>query len=436
MAFDYNIGAYRNRADLRLLANPRHVANWIARVVRVAVLNFIANDDLLWASALTYTVTLSIVPILALAFSVLTGLGLTARLRPMIERYLALGSKQTADALMSLVGHVNAATLGSVGGVALLITVLSTLGTIESAFNMIWQVPSGRSYVRRFTDYVSVVFTIPLLLVAAVTLTASFSVGRDLNLLLSSVLLWIGFFFLFVFFPYTRVRWTAAALGSFISAMLFQLGQWAYIHFWVRMSNYTAIYGALAAIPVLLLWIYVAWLIVLFGVEISFAVQRGTTRYESEPHSLNFIRYAVLLTMLRLAERHRDKRQTVTPESLASELRVAITEVVPILTGLKKHGLIVESAGDNASAPGLFLGLDPTEIKLGDTMRALAIDRTGDRRVTDLLCRLHEIELAHLDSITVRDLQDGGDGLLTKLAEPPPREQLGDDAAIRGTTAG
>src|SRR5689334_7442423 len=136
MPFDYNIGAYRSRAapGLRLLANPRHIANWFARVVRVAVVNFIDNDDLLWASALTYTVTLSIVPILALAFSVLTGLGLTARLRPMIERYLALGSKQTADALMSLVGHVNAATLGSVGGVALLITVLSTLGTIESAF--------------------------------------------------------------------------------------------------------------------------------------------------------------------------------------------------------------------------------------------------------------------------------------------------------------
>src|SRR5579885_1711630 len=102
MAFDYNINGYRRQAAIqfRLLTNPRRVGKWIARVFRVAAVNFIDNNDLLWASALTYTVTLSIVPILALAFSVLKGLGGTERLQPVIEKYLALGSQQTADQLM------------------------------------------------------------------------------------------------------------------------------------------------------------------------------------------------------------------------------------------------------------------------------------------------------------------------------------------------
>jgi membrane protein len=276
--------------------------------------------------------------------------------------------------------------------------------------------------LRKFTDYASVIFTIPLLLVAAVTLTASLY-GRLINLLLSSAILWVGFFFLFVFFPYTRVRWTAAALGSLFSAALFQLAQWAYIHFWIGLSNYTAVYGALAAIPVLLLWIYVVWLIVLFGVEICFAVQRGTTRYEGESHSLNFIRYAALLILLRLAERSTNSRQTVTAENLAAELRVPVSELTPVIDAFKKNGYVIECSGEYATNAGLFLALDPAVIKLSEVIHKLATDRSGDRRITDLLCYLIEVETRHLDTLTLRDLQNGGDHLLHVLTELSPEHR-------------
>jgi membrane protein len=422
MAFAYKFNGYPRQAAVRLwsLINLRRAAQAVAKVFRIAGVNFIDNNDLLWASALTYTVTLSIVPLLALAFSALKGLGLTNVLLPLVQRYVTLGDRANADALMNLVGHVNAATLGSVGGVTLLLTVISTLGTIEYAFNMIWQVPAGRSYARKFADYISVVFTVPLIMVAAVALTASLN-GRLLNLVLSSLILWVGFFFLFVFFPYTRVRWSAAALGSFFSAILFQLVQWAYIHFWVGLSNYTEVYGALAAIPVLLLWIYVAWLIVLFGVEICFAVQRGTTRYEGEPHSLNFTRYAALLILVRLAERSANVVPTVTAESLAAELRVPASELIPIIDAFKKHGLVVECSSEYVSQTGLFLALDPAVINLGDVMQRLAEDRTGDRRVADLLDYLHQLEVRRLNTITLRDLHNGGDVLLNVLGKEPPQ---------------
>jgi membrane protein len=425
MDYSNQVSDYRRQATgaLRLLGHPGLLATRLATILRVAVVNFINNNDLLWASALTYTMTLSIVPILALAFSVLKGLGGTERLQPLIERYLALGNTETANALMRLVGNVNAATLGSVGGAALLLTVISTLGTIENAFNTIWQVPAGRSYLRKFTDYLSVVFTIPLLLVAAATLTASFSsrlhTWHTLSLVLPSLILWIGFFFLFIFFPYTHVRWRAAALGSFVTAVLFQFVQWAYIHFWVGMSSYKAIYGALATIPVLLLWIYLGWIIVLFGVEICFAAQRGTTRHEVLPRSLNFTRYAILLTLLRLAERFTNQRQTVTLETLASELRMQPSELAPLIEGLKRIGLVIESSGDHAARGGLFLSLDPAQIKLGEAFRGLESDTWGDQRIADLLGQLRELETRQLDSITLRDLLHGGDTLLSRIAPAP-----------------
>jgi membrane protein len=419
--FDYQRQA---SGTIRELAHPWAIARKGANAIRIAVLNFINNNDLLWASALTYTMTLSIVPILALAFSVLKGLGGTERMLPLIERYLALGNSETAADLMQLVGNVNAATLSSVGGAALLITVISTLGTIENAFNTIWQVPAGRSYLRKFTDYLSVVFTVPLLLVAALTLTASFSAklhaGHTLTLVLPSLILWVGFFFLFIFFPYTRVRWAAAMLGSFVTAVLFQFAQWAYVHFWVGMASYKAIYGALATIPVLLLWIYLGWTIVLFGVEVCFAVQRGTTRHEILPRSLNFTRYAVMLALLRLAERFSDHKMTVNQETLASELRVPPAEVGPLIDKLKQIGLVIEaSAEDSSGKSGLFLTADPATIKLGEAFRGLEQDSWGDSRIADLLARLGESEALRLDSVTLRDLQRGAGPVLVQGAQSP-----------------
>ena len=428
MTFGDQVSNYRREATvkLRVLADPGTLATALASTFRIAVLNFLGNNDLLWASALTYTVTLSIVPILALVFSVLKALGGTERIQPLIENYIALGNSQTTESLMHLVDNVNSATLGSLGGAALLITVISTLGTIESAFNEIWQVPSGRSYLRKFTDYLSLVFTIPLLLVAALTLTASFSnrvhAERSLALLLPSLILWVGFFFLFIFFPYTKVRWTAAMLGSLFTAVLLQLAQWAYVRFWVSLHSYQKIYGALATIPVLLLWIYLGWIIVLFGVEICFAVQRGTTRRESLPRSLDFARYAALLVLLRLADRFSDKRQTVNQVTLAEELGLPIHEVELLIEKLKGTGYVIEAVGQHhGSDMSLFLTVDPAQIKLGDALRDLFTDSWSDPRISRLLVDLEEAEVKRLNSVTLRDLQQAlessGSGVPEKAAD-------------------
>lgn len=438
MSLPYHVSDYGRLAtrQVRILAHPVNLVVRFGQILRIAILNFVNNNDLLWASALTYTMTLSIVPILALVFSVLKGLGGTERISPLIERYLALGNSETAGDIMHLVGNVNAATLSSVGGAALLITVISTLGTIENAFNTIWQVPAGRNYLRKFTDYMSVVFTLPLILVAALTLTASFSnrmhTGHSLTLVLPSLILWIGFFFLFIFFPHTRVRWRAAALGSFVTAVLFQIAQWAYVHFWVGMSSYKAIYGALATIPVLLLWIYLGWTIVLFGVEICFAAQRGSTRYEVLPRTLNFSRYALLLALLRLGERLKDRKMMVSQETLASELRVPPDEIRPLIEGLKQSGLVIESVGDHAKA-GLFLAVDPAAIKLGDVFRALEVDSWGDQRIADLLNSLDDVEAQHLNSVTLRDLLNGDDSIVQRISAQVAAElPTGKASASRG----
>lgn len=270
-------------------AEPRHTIR--GRVLRVwfiisnAVVSFINNNDLLWAAALTYTVALSIIPVLALAFSVLKGFGDSEKLRPLVQNYIALGSETTTDQVMAFVNNVNAKALGALGAASLLITVISTMGTVEQAFNMIFRVPKSRGYVRKFTDYISVLFTVPLFIVAGLAATAMLSVEiarvPAVAALAPYLFAWVGFFLLFIFFPYTKVSWRSALIGAFFTAVLFQLAQWGYVTFQVGAARYRAIYGAVATIPIFLVWVYVAWNIVLSGAELTAAIQRGVPAFTS-----------------------------------------------------------------------------------------------------------------------------------------------------------
>src|SRR5579863_10135961 len=298
------------------------------RTVRMAILGFSRNNDMLWASALTYTSSLALVPILALAFSALAGLGGEDRVRPLIERYLAVNSPQITDALMGFVNNMNAKALGEIGGAVLLVTVIMTLGTIEQAFNSIFNVARGRSWLRKFSDYLSVIFTVPLLVVAAVPVRSHL-----LHALphvpgaawgVSTLMIWSGFSFLYVFFPNTHVRLGAAAMGGLVASILLQAGQWGYVYFQIGAARYQAIYGAMASVPILLTWIYIAWIIVLYGAELTATLQGIAP---------SFVRIAALLTVFRAGERMmaRPGAKACSIHSLAGELSVSETALRPIV---------------------------------------------------------------------------------------------------------
>jgi membrane protein len=401
-------------ARARSQLNYRAVALKAWSIISATVENFIENNDLLRAAALTYTVALSIVPILALAFSALHGLGMDQQLRPLIERYLALGSSGTTTQLMNYVSNVNAAALGTAGAAFLIVTVISTLGTIEQAFNTIFRVPRSRGYLRKFSDYLSVLFTVPLMVAAALAVTTMVSVRMAklpyLTSLAPYVLIWAGFYFLFVFFPYTKVRWGPAAVGSLITAILFQIALWGYVRFQVGVAGYQAIYGALATIPVFLVWIYTGWCIVLFGAEITAAAQRGTDPILLRPESPDFPCAATLYALVRLAERQMGHTGSVTTTDLAHEMGVSTAALEPIIDGLRAADIVIEAQPDaNQSHTGLYLVRHPAAISLGDAVGAIVGGGSGadaDPRVGGVMRAITDAQMAVLRQMTLADLLD------------------------------
>ncbi len=134
-----------------------------AQTFSLATRDFFADHCLMRASALTYTTALSIVPLLALMFSLLKGLGVQNKLEPMILDRIAVGSENIVTEIIGYINNTNVGRLGTVGLVVLIVTVVTLLSNIEKSFNFIWGVEETRPLFRRFADYLSVVLIGPSL---------------------------------------------------------------------------------------------------------------------------------------------------------------------------------------------------------------------------------------------------------------------------------
>ncbi|MGZ6174345.1 MAG: YhjD/YihY/BrkB family envelope integrity protein [Candidatus Binataceae bacterium] len=424
MAQDF-LSEFIERAQSRNSRLGRALKTRTAGVLGRCAEGFQRDNDLLWASALTYTTGLSIVPILAVALSALNGLGGAEVIRPLLERYLTANSPEITDRLMSFVSNVNAKTLGAVGAATLLFTVVLTLGTVEQALNNIFRVVYGRTMARKFADYLSLTFAVPVLLAGALGVR-QILLKRLPNIagagwISSSLAIWAGFLFLYVFFPNRRVRLEAAAVGALVASILLQVAQWAFIYFQYGVNRYAAIYGALASIPVLLTWIYMTWVIVLFGAEVTAAFERRNQPLVADRWAMSQ-RAVALAVALRLGERMAGRRGAVTPATLSAELLIDEPMLVEVLRRLERGGIVIETAAsDGGGESGLFLARDSSTIGLGEILECVRGGGPGavpsDARVAAMVGRLHQAERETLGSFTVRDLIERTSGA---AAAPAP----------------
>ncbi len=406
------IGSAAVRSRIERVERFTHREPW--RTLRAAVAGFNRHNGVLWASALTYTSSLALVPMLALAFSVLAGVGGEGRIRQLVERYLAMNSPEAADQIMKFVSNVSARSLGEIGGATLLVTTVLTLGAIENAFNAIFNVARGRTWLRKFSDYLSVTFTVPLLVVAAAPMRSHLLHAMPhlpgAAWAASTMSLWIAFTFLYLFFPNTRVRPGCAAIGGLAAAIALQAGQWGYVRFQVGAANYHAIYGALAAAPILLTWIYVAWLIVLFGAELTAAAQTPQAPVALDEAAPGFSRAAALLILLRAARRMDDSGASGRSalNQIAADLGVGEESLRPLVERLKRGGILVEAAsGGDGNPHEIFLARNSSAITIAEALAPLGLPPADDERLAAALAGIEAAERSFTERVTLQDLANG-----------------------------
>jgi membrane protein len=307
------------RLDISKLPRQKSFLIKQLRVFLLAVKGFDEDNCLLRASSLTFYSLLSIVPVIALAFGISKGFGLEEALNNQLNTYLAAHPdilETVMEFSSSMLDNTKGGLLAGVGFVFLVWSVVKVLGHIETTFNAIWGITKGRSWIRKFTEYLAVMLLAPILVILSGSFTVlvagfasetiegigwlSFMDGwiDGMMRLTPYVVIWFLFTFLYIAMPNTKVRFGTALVAGIIAGTMYQLLEIFYINFQVGAVKYNAIYGSFAVLPLFLIWMQASWMIVLFGAELSFANQ-NVDRYIFEAETKNIsIRHKQKITLL------------------------------------------------------------------------------------------------------------------------------------------
>lgn len=266
------------------------------------------------AGSLTFTTILALVPMLTIALAIFTAFPLFGTFRTSIEDYFVhnLMPKNVANTILGYLNQFSAksASLSAVGGVALMATSVLTMSTVEHVFNRIWRVKNQRSWVHRVLVYWAIITLGPLLIGISITVTSYLSAaanglvmswgGAWFYTLLSVSLTTGSFTLLYVAVPNQRVDWRDAVWGGLLAGIVFEIAKRLFAAYVIKFPTYTMVYGALAALPIFFLWIYMLWMITLVGALVVAALP--VVKYERWRHvptpGSNFVDAMAVLQVL------------------------------------------------------------------------------------------------------------------------------------------
>jgi membrane protein len=402
--------------EVDLVTLPR----WHALLVRsarviYAVMRDLADGQLtLHAMGLVYTTLLSLVPLLAVSFSVLQGFGVHNQAEPLLLNFLEpLGEKgrEITHTVIGFVEKMKVGVLGSLGLALLMYTVISLIQKVERALGSIWHVKKPRPLAQRFSNYLSVILIGPVLVFSALGTSASLmSTSAVQTLVAIEPLGWLAefgaklvpyfliiaaFTFVYSFLPNTRVRLGAAFTGAVVAGLLWQTIGWGFAAFVVTSTKYTAIYSGFAILILFMMWLYLAWLILLVGASIAFYHQNPEYLRQREFPLSNRLKERLALQAIQLIGRsHYGRGGPWTTAKLAQHLKVPEETIVGVLSALKDGGLVV-TTNDHPAAyvPARSLDSIPLAAVL-DTVRI-----AGEHPYLNLDCLSPQ---PHIDRLTAR----------------------------------
>lgn len=256
---------------------------------------FIKDECFAKASALTYYSLLAIIPLFAIGFGIAQLFGFEETLKKEIllafqeQPMIAEKAIEFASAALK---QTKGGLIASLGLVVLLWTVFSMITSMEAFFDKIWHVSSSRSFLRQTMRYIPLILLLPLFAILAgssILYISSLGIAQSENPSFSAfigsatdvllriipyILAWFVFTFLYMYIPHAKVGWKGGIIAGFIASLAFETWQWIYIHFQLKASSFGVIYGSFAAVPLFLIWLNYSWLIVLFGTELSYNIEK------------------------------------------------------------------------------------------------------------------------------------------------------------------
>ena len=377
---------------------PGRVLAGVLRNLYAVLRDIFTGQLTLRSMSLVYTTLLSVVPLIAVSFSVLKGFGVHKDLQQYLYGVLEpLGEKgiEYTDNVIALVENVNGSVLGGIGLAFFVYTAVSMVQKIEESFNYVWYVTKPRSFATRFIEYSAVLIIGTLAITIAIRTIASIGeedivVSMQSNTVLSPIFVLAGtltpyaviiaiFTFLYKFMPNTNVKFRSALVGGCAGGFLWVTASMLFGTFITNSSDRQAIYASFAIAVTTLIWLYLNWLILLIGSQLAFYFQNPAYMKigRREPRLSNAMRERLALNiMLIVGDAFRDSSKSVNMRSLSEQLRIPSITVAPIVLGLEKNGLLTTAENEE-----LLPGREMARIELNEILSVVRVDgETGSHR--------------------------------------------------------
>ncbi len=347
----------------------KHALHYL-KIFTLSAYGFINDHGSLRASALTLYTVLSIVPIIAMLFGIAKGFGFEKTLEQQILEQVPEQDSlilQLIEMAKNMLGTTQGGLVAGIGIIVLFWTVLKVISNIEESFNHIWHVKKARSIGRKLSDYLSLMLLAPVMIIAAnsinifvqVQLTTLINVialpGTFIALHLLSylpiIILWGLFSFIFIFMPNTKVTYRAGFFAGIIAGTVYYIVQFLYVTLQVGVSSYNAIYGSFAALPLFLIWLQIAWIIVLFGSELSFYFQNiELYQFNQKYQKLSFCSKTNIAIHIMHSIKQRFTEVGAKPysaEEVSLELKIPISIVQIVMSELLTSQLVSQIIDDD-----------------------------------------------------------------------------------------
>lgn len=412
------------------------VRRYLFRMMKKLVLTvecYVLRNLNSYASALTFSSILAIVPILAIIFAIGRGFGYGSVIEEEIKRNLSV-NQNFADLIFDFIGsyldHTKSGFFIGFGLLLLLYTIIQLTSNIEIALNEVWQVKNQRSVYRQITDYISVFLLLPILIIISSGLSIFLATATqyfpDFRLLSTTVqlvlhllpyvissLLFVG---LYCYMPNTRVQVRHAFFPGVLAGILFQLLQYFYIHSQIWVSTYNAIYGSFAALPMFMLWVNFSWIICLFGAQLTYANQNLKSYfYLKDIHRISRNYHDVLLIMIlsKISKRFEKDMIPYSIYGLSAETSLPVGVISRLIHELHKMNLIVVEGNHMEETQRVVPSADIHKMTVNEVMAR--IDANGDFYTSKAAMSWLQPEWTTLISIRKSSHYEGGDTLLKDL---------------------
>jgi membrane protein len=344
------------------------------------------------AGSLTFTTMLSLVPLATVAFALFTAFPIFARFQMSLQAFLAehLMPDQFNNQIFKYLNQFasQAKSLTTVGMIVLFVTSVATMMTVESAFNVIWRVRKARPIAQRILVYWAIITLGPILIGVSLSISSylftqsmTFSAAQRITPVIEWALTGaalpltaLAFTILYVYLPNCRVEWRDAVIGGVTAAIAFELAKRGFGYYVRRIPTYTAVYGAFAAVPLFLLWMYLCWFIALAGAMIASALPAIRIGQFHRPTFEGSDLFDSLELLARLSEaRDAGKRGYTVPE-LSRMLRREMDTTIKLLQKLEEIEWIARLQEDGIR-PHFLLLANPAQITVEQLFDLFVIDR-------------------------------------------------------------